>query len=570
MNPANPVTNSAPVIVCGLGRVGWPVIDYIRALGWPIIAIDQETEPADPRLAGIHFIKGNYRDAAILTQARLNEARGVILLANDDLNNLAACLEIRRLHPTVFIVVRLFNDTLVAKLSSTVSNIVALSSSRLSGPLLATAALSGDVLARFQTTGEPWQLERIRVDGDSTLIGQSLAAVQQKHPRLHLLDHTGSFDSLQAGDALLWMGPVTDLPALRQVAAGEDSLPARWAGRLRRYVRTIISTLKEIEWPVKLAALCFFGVLLLGSVLYWLSGLSPTLSKGMFKTINIMVTSSNLEEKDALEDWHRVFISFLKIAGLLLTAAFTALLTNYLVRARLRGVLSISRIPESGHVVLCGLGTVGMRVVEALRQEQIPVVVMEKQETGRFVAAARQRGATVMIADGTLISTLERAHTGKARALVVATSSDLANVEIALLARELNPKLRVVMRLDDTGLARALRETIQIRLALALPQLVAPAFVLPLFGDRILTMFWWKNQVLYLVLELSITAEAVGMMGQSPRQLEKEWNCWIIAPGQSDQGTLNEGQTVLMVVTAEQVSQVMEKCYQQRRVVEVI
>lgn len=174
-----------------------------------------------------------------------------------------------------------------------------------------------------------------------------------------------------------------------------------------------------------------------------------------------------------------------------------------------------------------------------------------------------------MIADGTLVSTLERAHTGKARALVVATSSDLANVEIALLARELNPKLRVVMRLDDTGLARALRETIQIRLALALPQLVAPAFVLPLFGDRILTMFWWKNQVLYLVLELSITAETVGMIGQSLRQLEKEWNCWIIAPGQSDNSTLNEGQTVLMVVAAEHVSQVMEKCYQRRRAVEV-
>ncbi|MBL8823160.1 MAG: NAD-binding protein [Planctomycetia bacterium] len=564
MNPVSHASVSAPVIVCGLGRVGWPVIDYIRALGWPIIAIDQETEPTDPRLAGIHFIQGNFRDAAVLTQARLQDARGVILLANDDLNNLAACLEIRRLHPTVFIVVRLFNDNLVAKLSSTVSNMVALSSSRLSGPLLATAALSGDVLARFQTAGEDWQLERIRVDADSMLIGRSLTEVQQQHPSLHLLDHTGSYDALQAGNAQLWIGPVSDLPALRDVAAGEDSLPARWAGRMRRFLRTLFTTVREIEWPVKLAALCFFGVLLLGSVLYWLSGLSPTLSKGMFKTINIMVTSSNLEEKEALEDWHRVFISFLKIAGLLLTAAFTALLTNYLVRARLRGVLSISRIPESGHVVLCGLGTVGVRVVEALRQEQIPVVVMEKQEGGRFVAAARQRGATVMIADGTLVSTLERAHTGKARALVVATSSDLANVEIALLARELNPKLRVVMRLDDAGLARALRETVQIRLALALPQLVAPAFVLPLFGDRILTMFWWKNQVLYLVLELTITAETVGLLGQSPQQLEKEWNCWIIVPGQADKTMLNEGQTVLMVVSAELVSQVMEKCYNPR------
>ena len=146
-------SQAGPVIVCGLGRVGWPVLRYCRALGWTVIAIDNKAQAGDPQLAGVEFIPGNYRDAATLEKARLHDAQGIILLANDDLNNLAACLEIRRLHPTIRIVVRLFNDNIVNKLSNTVSNVVALSSSRLSGPLLATTALSGDVLARFRSHG---------------------------------------------------------------------------------------------------------------------------------------------------------------------------------------------------------------------------------------------------------------------------------------------------------------------------------------------------------------------------------------------------------------------------------
>src|SRR5205085_2216237 len=138
--------------------------------------------------------------------------------------------------------------------------------------------------------------------------------------------------------------------------------------------------------------------------------------RGFLRTLNIMVTSADLREHEYPAAWQHVFISFLKVAGLLLTAAFTALLTNYLVRARLGGALAVRSIPESGHVVLCGLGTVGLRVVEALRAAGTAVVVIEQTERGRFLATARQKGATVLLGDGTVLTTLQRAHTQTARA----------------------------------------------------------------------------------------------------------------------------------------------------------
>ena len=61
---------------------------------------------------------------------------------------------------------------------------------------------------------------------------------------------------------------------------------------------------------------------------------------------------------------------------------------------------------------------------------------------------------------------LRQARAATARAVVAATGDELANVEIALLARELNPRQRVVVRLSDAQLAETLREGANIRYAL--------------------------------------------------------------------------------------------------------
>ncbi|HQR05375.1 MAG TPA: NAD-binding protein [Gemmatales bacterium] len=555
-----------PVILCGLGRIGWPVLGYLKALGWNVIAIDQECSPDDPRLQGVELIRGNFRDPGVLQKAGIDQTRGVILSANDDLANLAATLEIRRLNAQVRIIVRLFNENLVAKLGQTVANVKALSSSRLAGPLLASTALSGEVLSRFNSLNDEWQIERITIEKESTLAGRTITDLGKEYPSLQCLSKIVPGKKLQGGETLQFVGRVDEMPRLREAASGEESLTAQWAGRMRRFLRTVLTTLKEVEWPVKVAALSFFSVVLIGTMIHWVYGLSKctTITRSLIHTLNIMVTSGNLDEGEDDVPWKHVFISFLKMSGLLLTAAFTALLTNYLVRVRLLGVLAISRVPESGHVVLCGLGTVGIRVVEALRRDGVPVVVLEKVETGRFLATARQLGATVLLGDATVPAILIRAHTAQARSLIAATSSDLANIEIALLAREQNPKVRVVLRLDDSALADALRQTANIRYALSLAQLTAPAFVLPLFGDRILSLFWIE-QCLHLVVEIIVTAETRGILGMRDAEIEKYLDCWVIIPDQhqplavSDE--VKDGQRILIILPAERIKVILERCY---------
>src|SRR5713226_8141024 len=125
-----------PVVLCGLGRVGVRVLDFLRAAGLPVVVIDFKCDPNDPRLSGFTVVNGDFREAAILEQAGIRTARAVLIVTSDDLINTSAALAVRRLNPDVRIVVRMFNPNLLARLGRAVGNVQALSVSALTAPLL--------------------------------------------------------------------------------------------------------------------------------------------------------------------------------------------------------------------------------------------------------------------------------------------------------------------------------------------------------------------------------------------------------------------------------------------------
>jgi hypothetical protein len=97
---------------------------------------------------------------------------------------------------------------------------------------------------------------------------------------------------------------------------------------------------------------------------------------------------------------------------------------------------------------------------------------------------------------------------------VVATSNELANLEIALLVRELNPKQRIIVRLSDPYLARTLRDGANVKLALSIPDLAAPAFLAAFFGDRVQSVFVVEGRML-AVVELAVQTDDTLLIGQA-------------------------------------------------------
>ncbi|MDI1479687.1 potassium channel protein [Polyangium sp. y55x31] len=107
----------------------------------------------------------------------------------------------------------------------------------------------------------------------------------------------------------------------------------------------------------------------------------------------------------------------------------------------------------NGHVVVCGVGHVGYRVIEELCTLGEDVVAIEQNDTKGFLEEVREKGVPVHIGDARRDELLEKVGAKRAKAVVCATSDDLANLEIALDAKRMNPSVRVVMRMFDQRLA---------------------------------------------------------------------------------------------------------------------
>src|SRR5437868_5938489 len=115
-----------PVIVCGLGRVGRRVLDYLHAAQVPAVVIDRHLDPADLP-PGVRGFAGDCRTREALEQAGIAQARGVLICTSDDLVNIATALMARRLNPSARVVVRMFNQNIVPRLGKAVHNVFALS-----------------------------------------------------------------------------------------------------------------------------------------------------------------------------------------------------------------------------------------------------------------------------------------------------------------------------------------------------------------------------------------------------------------------------------------------------------
>jgi Trk K+ transport system NAD-binding subunit len=499
------------IVLCGLGRLGWRVLEDLRAAGMDVVAIDTNCRPEDSRLRGVRLVAGDCRKPEVLAEADVASATGVLLLTSDDLVNLTAALAARALNKDVRVVLRMYNQNLLQRLGKAVRNVHALSTSLLTAPVLAQTAVTGQGLGTFRLdegAAGVREVVEVEVVEGSDLVGRSLlgvieprslqlvAHIPRQGPARFLLD-VDPEAALAVGDRVILCGPHRELATL---LAGSNRLSdaLRWAGKLRRTLRVVRRTLAELDMAVAACTLTLLLVVLISTVVLHLGVPQYSLADGLFRTISVMATGAPLPEA-GVSDWLKVFVSGLRIFGLALTGVFTAAVTNYLLRARLGGALEVRRVPDGGHIIICGLSPIGFRVVEELIAWGERVVVIETDPNNRFTPTARRLGAAVISGDAAVPEVLRQARAATAKAVIAATNNDVINLEVALLVRELNERQRVVLLLSDPQLAQMMREAANVRLAVSVPALAGPAFVAALLGDRVRNILLVHDRMLALV-----------------------------------------------------------------------
>lgn len=148
-----------------------------------------------------------------------------------------------------------------------------------------------------------------------------------------------------------------------------------------------------------------------------------------------------------------------------------------LILSRERGEKEWMKVTAStyrDHVVLCGLGHLGFRILNQLLAAKQPVVAIEKAGGALFLPDAKATGTPVLVRDMREDQALVEAGVAHARTIIIATDDDMANLEVALDARRMNPKIRVIMRLYDQRIADKFKEAALIDEAFSPAALAAP------------------------------------------------------------------------------------------------
>ena len=555
------------VIVCGLPGVGLPIVEELTLSGVRTVVIDDDPAPALSRMIAawrVPLITGHARAEEILLSAGLAGAIAVICAQENDLSALETALLVRRLRAEVRVIAQLTNPAVGRAVRE--AGVAVLDVAGLSAPSVVAVCL-GEGVQELSLSGMRFLAARATVPHAATLraLYGALAPVAVVPPTGDVLVCPGRDTRVSAGDQVTLVGTPDELAAasvinhperIRRLAAegqgangsganggpssvlgilggddpeGAPAGPAP-AGRALRVLRDLVVSLaRTADRRLAIALGALLAVLVTATLVLHFTyrlrrpGHQISLLESAYFTIETVTTVGYGDYTFRGEPaWLIVFAIGLMITGALFVAVFFALVTNMLVSRRIEESLGRQKIVAlRGHVLVIGLGTIGLRVVRKLQDAGRQVAVIEKDEHNRHLSQVRANGVPVMIADATLPEVLADARLAAASAVAVLTSDDLANLETGLAVRDqLGSRWRevpVVLRIFDPQLAHSVRETFGFRNVRSTAALAAPWFVGAALGLDVLSTFYVGDEPL-LVARLTVTPGG-GLQGLQMHEL---------------------------------------------------
>ena len=111
-----------------------------------------------------------------------------------------------------------------------------------------------------------------------------------------------------------------------------------------------------------------------------------------------------------------------------------------------------------GHVIVCGLHGVGLRIVEELSLSGVPAVVVDDRPDPGLAGIMAGWGVPRLDASPRSADALTAAGLAGAAAVISTQDNDLRTLETALLVRKLRTDVRIVVELANPAVGRALTQ----------------------------------------------------------------------------------------------------------------
>jgi Trk K+ transport system NAD-binding subunit len=219
------------VIVVGLGSFGVRVVSDLTAAGYDVAVIDRDDDNRYLTTAARLDVPVIFGDATLrqtLESARIDEARAVAVLTQDDIINIETGIVLKEMlgprvlpeinRPDVPIVLRVYDRTLGAAVAQRFGFENVRSTVELAAPWFIGAALGLHVLGTFSVGQRSFMVGGVYVEPASELDGMRMADLSTQtrviaitRPGTSVLLHPRRETRLTAGDTAYLVGPYREL-----------------------------------------------------------------------------------------------------------------------------------------------------------------------------------------------------------------------------------------------------------------------------------------------------------------------------------------------------------------------
>lgn len=195
-------------------------------------------------------------------------------------------------------------------------------------------------------------------------------------------------------------------------------------------------------------------VTLVGIVGFSLIDREAGIIRAFFMTAITLTTVGYGEEIALDSDGAYIFTSLLILVGMGAVLYFVSTATAFVLEGQIGHVFRRKQMERElaalkNHYIVCGSGPTALYAAGELAAVSRPVVLVVSSQQGAERARSELPDVPIVFGDPTEDSVLRAAGSDRARGLVACSDSDNENVVVTLTARQLNPALRIVSRLQD-------------------------------------------------------------------------------------------------------------------------
>ncbi|MBF0329701.1 MAG: NAD-binding protein [Nitrospirae bacterium] len=490
------------IIIYGLSSVGLRVAEFLKQTGTePLVA----TYPASPYLSKIkncctNVIEADLSNFELLRKIEISDASAIILPSSDEQFNLQAALHAVEINPKISVVLRLFNTKLAAKLEENMQNFKVISASQVASAAFATAALLEKPILSLKESDKIFSFFRV----PCSLFAQKTVNETEKEHSLDIVAINKMVFPAKnekipdKGSLCIFSEFKNGFRFEKQPCPEKNNTPTK---AIKKETIPLSKRLLGMDKILRNTLTALISVIIF-CIAYFYSFENLSFINAVYFVVTVLTSTGfgdiSLKDSSTLS---KIIGIMLMLSGISLFTILFAMITDTLIKKRMDLMLGRKRSRLSGHIVLCGTGDVGIRILEDLLALGEKVVVVEKNPENKFFAAVKEMNIPFIISDATQEKTLSDANIPGAKAIICAMDNDIINLEVGLNARALNRNIRVVLRIFDKDFASRIEKCFDIHYALSSSHIAAPAFASAAQGTGVVNTLDIEGELLFLVQE---------------------------------------------------------------------